>query len=327
MVLAVALSLASAVCYATAAVIQERTAARAPGIRAALTSGRWWGSVLLNAVGALLHVVALRYGALTLVQPLGALTLVAAVPLGALISGHRTSSAQWRGVSFTLLGLVTLLTVTISDHAPSDSLSTGEIVGVAVVATAVIGAIARFASSGSTRGGLAFAAASGIASGVGSSLAQRLAVEPESSWSMVLVGALTGLFAVSGLLLAQQAYRSGLGAPLAVLTVMNPVAASAIGITLLDEGFRYGVPGVLLTLAGAAAAVHGVTLLSRAQARQGLPGLPGLPGSDGRVHRGRHGLRSPCRAATGRVPGQRRARPARSGSEPSSDAELTGGGE
>ncbi|MBU3868718.1 hypothetical protein KN815_33115, partial [Streptomyces sp. 4503] len=84
-VIAVALALASAVAYATAAVAQERLAAGGrPGrMPRLLLRGAWWGAVGLNSTGALLHVAALRYGPLTLVQPLGALTLVAAVPLGA----------------------------------------------------------------------------------------------------------------------------------------------------------------------------------------------------------------------------------------------------
>ncbi len=39
-----------------------------------LGRGAWWSAVGLNATGALLHVAALNYGPLTLVQPLGALT-------------------------------------------------------------------------------------------------------------------------------------------------------------------------------------------------------------------------------------------------------------
>ncbi|GAA3772537.1 hypothetical protein GCM10023083_07030 [Streptomyces phyllanthi] len=98
-VVAVILSLFSAVAYATAAVAQQRLASRGggTGVRRLLASGAWWGSVVLNGAGALLHVVALAYGPLTVVQPLGALTLVAAVPLGARLAGRRVGAAEWRG--------------------------------------------------------------------------------------------------------------------------------------------------------------------------------------------------------------------------------------
>ncbi|MFJ2828296.1 hypothetical protein ACIPC1_11930 [Streptomyces sp. NPDC087263] len=272
--LAVALSLVSAVCYATAAVVQERTAARTPNLRGALTRGSWWWSVLLNAAGALLHVVALRYGPLTLVQPLGALTLVAAVPLGSLAARRRTSGTQWRGMALTLVGLTALLTATASGNAPDKTLHATEVLVVALTAATVVAVLVRLASGRFAPGGLAFAAASGIASGVGSTLAQKLAVGPALSWSVAVVTVLTAAFAAAGLLLSQKAYRSGLGGPLALLTLVNPVTASLIGIILLGEGFQYGATGTLLALAGAAAAGRGVVLLSKPQPHHDDPDHP-----------------------------------------------------
>ncbi|MEU9955865.1 hypothetical protein [Streptomyces sp. NPDC050982] len=275
--IALALSLVSALCYAAAAVVQERTAAGTADLRGTLARGSWWGAVGLNASGALLHVVALRYGPLTLVQPLGALTLVVAVPLGSLAARRRTSGTQWRGMGLTLVGLTALLAATAAGNAPDDTLGTGEVLAVALVAFAVIAVLVRFASGSSALGGLAFAAASGMASGVGSTLAQKLAVGPTLSWSVAVVAVLTVAFASGGLLLSQKAYRSGLGGPLALLTLVNPVAASVIGISLLGEGFQYGTAGTLIALAGAVAAARGVVLLSRPQPRYDLSG--GRPAS------------------------------------------------
>lgn len=263
--LAVALSLVSALCYATAAVVQERTAAGTANLRGALTRASWWWAVLLNAAGALLHVVALRYGSLSLVQPLGVLTLVMAVPLGSLAARRRTSGTQWSGMALTLVGLTALLTVTASGGTPDSALSGTEVLVVALAAATLITVLVRLASRRSSLAGLGFAAASGIASGVGSTLAQKLAVGPTLSWSAVSVAVLTVAFAAGGLLLAQKAYGSGLGGPLALLTLVNPVAASAIGVTLLGEGFQYGTTGTLLAIAGAMAAGRGVVLLSRPQ--------------------------------------------------------------
>lgn len=305
--LAIVLSLVSAICYATAAVVQERTAADTASVRGALTRGSWWWSVVLNGTGALLHVVALRYGPLTLVQPLGALSLVVAVPLGSLVSRRRTSGTQWRGMVLTLAGLTALLTVTASGHAPDDTLDTAEVLVVALAAATVIAALPRFAPGRSALGGLAFAAASGIASGVGSTLAQKLAVGSELSWGVALVAALTVAFAVAGLLLSQKAYSGGLGGPLALLTLVNPVTASAIGIVLLGEGFRYGATGTLFALAGAAAAVHGVILLSRPQPRHERPARRD------RRQGGHDRPRVPYPAAPGAVPGLRLTRLLRSG--------------
>ncbi|MDX3728365.1 DMT family transporter [Streptomyces caniscabiei] len=263
---AVTLSLVSAVAYAAAAVAQERLASRSadPGVRRMLASGAWWSSVALNAGAALLHVVALKYGPLTVVQPLGALTLVAAVPLGARMAGRRVTPTEWRGTALTLAGLAAILIVA-SGSAPDEVLSLPEAVAVAGATVALIGLLSRPGA----RPGLRHAGASGVASGVASALTQTVTVAAtDRSGSLldlevVVVALLVAAFAVGGLMLSQTAYRGGLGAPLAVVTLSNPLAAAVIGLSLLGEGLRGGVAGALLAVAGAVVAARGVVLLTR----------------------------------------------------------------
>lgn len=264
---AVVLSLVSAVAYASAAVTQERLASRSgdAGVGVLLASGAWWGSVVLNGSGALLHVAALTYGPLTVVQPLGALTLVAAVPLGARMAGRRVSAVEWRGTAFTLAGLAAIL-LAASGPAPHDVLSVPEALAVAGGTAALIGVLARPGA----RPGLRQATASGLASGVASALTQTVTVAatdrsgPLLSVQVIGLALLVAAFAAGGLLLSQTAYRGGLGAPLAMVTLANPVAASVIGLSLLGEQVRSGLMGVPLALAGATLASWGVVLLSRA---------------------------------------------------------------
>jgi hypothetical protein len=267
---AVALSLVSAVAYAAAAVAQERLASRSAGagVGRMLASAAWWSSVALNAGAALLHVVALKYGPLTVVQPLGALTLVAAVPLGARLAGRRVTATEWRGTSLTLTGLAAIL-IAASGPAPDDVLSVPEAVAVAGATAALIGFLSRPGTRPGTRPGLRHAGASGMASGVASALTQTVTVAAtDRSGSLldaevVVVALLVATFAVGGLLLSQTAYRGGLGAPLAVVTLANPLAAALIGVTLLGEGLRGGTAGVLLAAAGALVAARGVVVLTR----------------------------------------------------------------
>lgn len=265
--IAVALSLVSAVAYAAAAVAQERLASRSPGAGTLrlLGSGGWWWTVGLNASAALLHVVALRYGPLTVVQPLGALTLVAAVPMGARLAGRRVSAVEWKGTALTLLGLGAIL-VTASGPEPDDVLSVPEALAVAGATAALIGVLSRPGA----RPGLRHASASGLASGVASALTQTVTVAatdrsgPVLSVQVVGVALLVAAFAAGGLLLSQTAYRGGLGGPLAMVTLANPLAAAVIGLSLLGERLQGGPAGVLLALAGAGLASWGVVLLSRA---------------------------------------------------------------
>ncbi|MFJ5260269.1 hypothetical protein ACIQAC_07300 [Streptomyces sp. NPDC088387] len=279
-VVAVVLSLFSAVAYAAAAVAQERLAARSPGTGLLRLLGRsaWWWSVLLNAGAALLHVVALKYGPLTVVQPLGALTLVAAVPLGARLAGRRVSGTEWRGTAFTLAGLAALL-VTASGPAPDDVLSGSEALLVAGATALAIGVLCR----PGTRPGLRHATASGFASGVASALTQTVTVAatdrtgPLLSGQVIGVALLVAAFAGGGLLLSQVAYRGGLGAPLAVVTLANPVAAAVIGVSLLGERFQGGPAGILLALVGAGLAAWGVVLLSRSTRETAAAKVTDLP--------------------------------------------------
>ncbi|WP_316766063.1 DMT family protein [Streptomyces sasae] len=264
--IAVLLSLVSAAAYAAAAVAQERLASKnsGAGLLRLLGSGAWWAAVGLNAGAALLHVVALKYGPLTLVQPLGALTLVAAVPMGARVAGRRVSTTEWRGTALTLLGLGALL-ITASGPAPHKILSLPEALAVAGTTAVLIGTLSRPGA----RPGLRHATASGFASGVASALTQTVTVAatersgPALSTEVIVVALLVAAFAVGGLLLSQTAYRGGLGAPLAVVTLSNPVAAAVIGLTLLGQGLHGGAAGILLALAGAGLASWGVVLLTR----------------------------------------------------------------
>lgn len=263
--LAVALCLASAVAYAAAAVAQERLARRAVARSAAalLGNGAWWWSAGLNAAAALLHAAALRYGPLTLVQPLGALTLVAAVPLGARGAGRRVAATEWRGTLATVAGLGLLL-LPASGPAPEDTLTLAEALAVSGATALVITLLTR----GDVRSGLRHAMASGLASAAASALTQTVAVAGGRGGALlsprvVTVALLVVVFAVGGMLLSQRAYRGGLGAPLAVVNLSNPLAAAIIGMVLLGERLQGGAVGVLLAGAGALAAARGVLLLTR----------------------------------------------------------------
>ncbi|MFI8961890.1 DMT family transporter [Streptomyces sp. NPDC053493] len=273
-VVAVLLSLVSAAGYALAAVAQSRLASASTGGRGALRRllGRpqWWWAVGLNAAGALAHVAALHYGPLTLVQPLGALTLVAALPIGAYGAHRRVSRTEWRGAAWTLVGLVGLVAVT-GPTAPDEALNLREALIVTGATLLLIGLLAsRSRSRAGATTGLGHATASGVASGVGSALTQTLTAAlardlpggPSGWWQTALLAVLIAAFAVGGLLLSQAAYRGGLAAPLAVVNLSNPAAAAVIGVALLGETFRAGAWGWVVAAAASLVAARGVVLLT-----------------------------------------------------------------
>ncbi|MEU0459722.1 DMT family transporter, partial [Streptomyces sp. NPDC006129] len=138
--LSVLLSLVSAVAYAGGAIVQERVAESSPGEEyAPLRRPGWWAAVALNGLGGLLHVVALAYGPLSLVQPLGALTIVVALPMAALFVGRKAGATAWRGAIMATVGLAGLLALVAASDA--QSLNAAERVAVALVTAGVVVAL------------------------------------------------------------------------------------------------------------------------------------------------------------------------------------------
>ncbi|MDV9177356.1 DMT family transporter [Streptomyces sp. W16] len=266
--LSIVLSLVSAVAYAGGAIVQERVAVSSPDQEyAPLRRPSWWAAVALNGTGGLLHVVALAYGPLSLVQPLGALTIVFALPMAALFVGRKAGSTAWRGAIMATIGLAGLLSLV--GASDSHSLSTAQRVSVAVFTGAVVATLmiaGRAAHRHPAVRSVLLATASGIAFGMSSVFTKTVTVDWDNggiSATDIPFLAVIAVFAVAGLMLSQASYRgAGLAAPLAVLTVVNPVVAAVVGITMFGETFRYGTTGTLLALSAGVVAAGGLILLT-----------------------------------------------------------------
>ncbi|MEV7127814.1 DMT family transporter [Streptomyces sp. NPDC093260] len=290
--LSVLLSFVSAVAYAGGAIVQERVAVTTPGKRyAPLRRAAWWAAVALNGLGGLLHVVALAYGPLSLVQPLGALTIVFALPMAALFVGRRAGAAAWRGAIMTTAGLAGLLSLV--GASPTQSLSAAQRVALAVVTGGALAALTvagRAAHRHPAVRSVLLAVGAGLAFGMSSVFTKTVAVDWTDGVAAAELPSLAAIavLATAGMLLSQASYRGGgLTAPLATLTVVNPVAAAVVGLTMFGEGFRYGTTGALLALGCGVVAVGGLILLTTERmgrttrpVRAGATGATGAAGKD-----------------------------------------------
>ncbi|MDR7274496.1 DMT family transporter [Catenuloplanes atrovinosus] len=329
--IAIALSVASAGAYAAGAVVQERVAAHGAGILASLRVPHWWLSVALNGAGAGLHVGALAFGPLSIVQPLGLLTLVFALPMGAAVIGRTVAAVHWRGAGLTIAGLA-LLVIT-APLGSARALDSTEVLTVAMLGGGVVIGVATLARQlhAATQSGLLYAVASGVAFACSSALTQTVSLQVAADGPLAVVSpaAFTlAAFMSAGVLLSQAAYRDGgLGAPLATVSLSNPVASAVIGMLLLDERFVGGLAGGGVAATGGALAIWGVLLLTRpadgddtelAEAPETGGGSPAVPGP-GDVS-GEPGVASPGPATTASatagpaqrsrsvtIPGRRRA--------------------
>ncbi|MEV6107784.1 DMT family transporter [Streptomyces sp. NPDC051940] len=297
--LALLLSLISATAYAGAAVLQERVAAAThePSY-APLRNGGWWASVGLNGSGALLHVAALVYGSLSLVQPLGALTIVFALPIAALFAGKRAGRSAWTAAVMCTLGLAVILSLTGSGPAHELSLDSRLLLaaGTAVALGALVLTARRLGHRPAARS-LTLAVASGTAFGMASVFTKAVTDDLTDFVSLGMIA----LLAPAGLMLSQAAYRgAGLAAPLATLTVVNPVVAAAVGIVAMGESFRYGMAGAAgVAVAGLVAAAGVFVLTARTESAPLPADAAALPAQREPVHR--------CSGAA-RVPGLPHAR-------------------
>jgi drug/metabolite transporter (DMT)-like permease len=264
--IAIGVALLSAVCYAVAAVLQQREASRHDMhglelIFSLLRRPRWWMAVTSTLAGATLHVVALRFGPLTLVQPLGVSALVMALPLGAWFGNRKVLRAEWAAAGAVVLGLLAVLTLA-PRHVPPPTVPSTELaiaigccLGVLLLCVVVsrllppkAAPVVRAVGSAACFG-FASAMARLVVAGVGPVLIPLLAC---------------GFFAVTGMLMIQAAYRDGgLGAPLATCTIVDPVTASFVGIVLLGEHLRLGIAGGALGFAGLVLTIVGLTVLAR----------------------------------------------------------------
>jgi drug/metabolite transporter (DMT)-like permease len=269
--IAVVLAVASAVCYALSAVLQEREASRqqAGGLAlvARLVRRRgWWAAIAATVVGALLHLAAVGAGPLVVVQPIGVSTLVFALLIGSRLGRLPVPARSWAGAACVVTGLPAVL-----GAVPHDALRAGSRIGgatgywqiAAVLATIVAVALASALVLGARhhrRGSaIAYAAAAAVCFGFTSATAKTIWLGQIEA-QRIAVGVVVVCI---GTVLAQHAYRDGgLGAPLAVLTLLDPFTAGALGMLVLGEPFGTTPIRLALGVAGGLVTCVGVALLS-----------------------------------------------------------------
>jgi hypothetical protein len=225
------------------------------------------------AVGEVLHVLALAWAPLAVVQPIGVTTVLFALPIGALVARRRPRLPELAAAAVTVAGLAALLTgMKVSTAEPA--LSGHDL---AVLAPAVGGGLAvltgvALRASGALRT-LLLGCGSGAAFGVTAALVRLLTHRVELHGVSGLVGWVTpvvAVTAVAGLLLEQGAYKSGhLGVAVAGYTVTDPLVAVALGAWVLHQPARASHP--LVAAAEALVVMTGVILLARATAASRPP--------------------------------------------------------
>lgn len=270
----IVLSVLSSIGYAVAAVAQERYAELRRGMR------RWAVPLLLNGVGAGLHVAALPYGAIGVVQALGALTLVFALPIAAARRRSRVARAAWGHAWLTVAALAGLLILTTRGTAALSASAALWLAGGVVAVIGTLALTARHVVTPLTRS-LLLSAAAGIAFGAASVLTKVLLADAPDrvlTGRWLLTGGIVVGLSLAGQILSQRSYRgAGLAPPLAMVSVVNPVLACAIGWWLLGDGVRFSAAGAVLAVVFTFLTVRGVVGLAAQSHPAGAPAAVTTP--------------------------------------------------
>lgn len=257
--LAVALALGSVLCYAAGAALQRRESGRAapaadrPGSGAAfflalVRRAWWWVGIAATAIGATVHVVALRFGSISLVQPIGVTTLILALPIDARLEHRRVSRAEWTAAAVLVAGLAGLVLLAPHHALPAVPGALSVVVTSATTVGVVLALCAASSGCGHVARAVLRGAAAGVCAGATSGMVRSFFVlvghGPPSGLALGFTVATIVLLPVVGILLLQTAYRdAGLDAGLATQTAVDPAVAAAIGIAVLGERFTAGVLG------------------------------------------------------------------------------------
>lgn len=274
---AIPAALLGAGCYALASALQQHEASRATPSRSGLrllvqlvTRPRWLLGVAATAVGAGLHVLALKLGPLALIQPIGVTGLLFALPLGAALHGHRVIRRDLLAAAAVIAGLVGLLArVQVQAGEPTISEPATALLAAVTGVAAGVATLAGRLLSGAARG-VALALGAGIAFGATSALVRVVAHRAGVIGAEQAIPAWTTLVLVAtaflGLSLSQSAYQVGsLASVLPALGVADPVVAAVVGELLLGEPVTFTVAGAAGALASVLVILAAMVQLARAQ--------------------------------------------------------------
>ncbi|HVU72576.1 MAG TPA: DMT family transporter [Mycobacteriales bacterium] len=270
MILAGVLAVGAALCFAVCSVVQHRETGyvEQTGVRLfmRLLQRPWFlVAVLIELLGLVLQSLALGVGALVLVQPLLVTGLLFAVPLSAAVDKRAVAGVEWWGALATVVGLAVFLTTgSPSKGGYTYSLSRACAVGIPLIALATVATV--WAQLWRAARGILLGLASGVLYGTSGGLLKVVVHRLGDDGLGGLVHWETVVLVVMGaasVVTTQSAFQAGgLGAPLAVLTLAEPLAAVLVGSTVLHERLASSVTDVVLEAIGGLVAAAGVVLLS-----------------------------------------------------------------
>jgi drug/metabolite transporter (DMT)-like permease len=266
-------SLAAASCYAVAAVLQQSAASEQkselslqPALLLSLAHRRrWLLGIVASIAGYVFQFLALRRGALALVEPLLVVSLVIALPLSAVLEHRRLTPREW-APGLLVMGALALFLVAARPGPGVPHASTAAWIVLGCLTAAIGTACVRGAGPSGPRRALLLGAGAGVLFGVTGAVTETTGhllghglEHVVTNWAPYALIAAT----VAGLLLNQSAFQAGdLRWSLPVITILEPLVAIAIGEFMFGEHIAssgLARTGELLGLAGMTLGVFTLT--------------------------------------------------------------------
>jgi len=259
----------AAVCYGVASAMQAVAARGTPDDRPGvdprllfrlLGQWRYLLSLVLDVVGLVAQVTALRSLPLFLVQASMAASIVVTALLAMRLFGMRLSGPEWASVVVVCAGLAMLGAAAQSEGAGHGSRGFHWALLIAALALAVLGIGAgRLPDPART-------AALGLVSGLGfGAMGTAIRVLPSLSLGSLITDPATYAAGVAGVLAgwfyASALQRGGVVAATAMMLIGETVPPSVVGVVLLGDHTRPG--WVPVAVAGFAIALAGALVLAR----------------------------------------------------------------
>jgi len=231
----------------------------------------WLAGAVLQSTGWVVQAMALDRAPLVAVQSLTALSLVIALPLGALLTDQHIGRRELAGATLTLVGIVLFISAGQPQGGTSHPgaaawWSACLVTGVLVLVLFGVGR--RFTGAAKA---LTFGAAAGLGYGLQAAVTKTFVTELGgsvlsllSSWSVyVLI-----VSAVTGFALQQSALKTGVLAPaMASSNSVTLFSSVILGVTVYGEALaKGGTSHASSTVIGLLIALGGIALLAGAEA-------------------------------------------------------------
>ena len=231
---------------------------------------RWLLGLALVLCGAAIHLTALSFAPVTIVQPIGILAVPWSVMLASRIHKHPLTRKLWIAVAVTILGVVgfTIISTTFATGESSIAFPPMLISFLVVCGIAAVLAIAATKAAPWARAMLWSATGAtfyGLASGL-----MKVSIElikqghAFTGWRFLATVAMILACFMLGVWMIQQGYASGPAEiTVGTMTTVDPLIAVLFGLIVLGEGGDMGVFPLLGMALTGAVAFYGVMLLSK----------------------------------------------------------------